>query len=175
MALVPDKTLVLVRCFPDEMMMPQIVTWFIRHGLPAENLHWYTKRFITAATNSAIRDIALPSKAEQIIFIDADMKPDRRTDPFLDVDADIVGATFPVEEMAMWADPRLAHAGLMRCDRRVLEKMEPPWFRRVYSADGCDVVKCPCLYFSDKARAMGFTIARAGWCEHRTRERSEGD
>jgi len=171
----PEKTLVLVRCYPTEMMMPQIIGWFVQHGLPVEHIHWYTKRFITAATNSAIRDIALPSRAEQIVFIDADMKPDRRTDPFLTADGDVVGATFPVDDMAIWSDPHVAHAGLMRCDRRVLEQMEQPWMDRVFTADGCEVVKCPCLYFSDKARALGFTIRRAGWCGHTTRRQPEGD
>ncbi len=163
----PASTLVLVRCYPDEMMMPQILAWTHRHGIRDGNIRWYTKRFITAATNTAIRDIALRSSAGQFVFIDADIRPDRRTDPMLTAPGDVVGCTFPVPDMAIWSDPHVAHAGLMRVSRRVLKGVRPPWFRRVFTPDGCDVRLCPCQWFSRRARRAGFSVARAGWAEHR--------
>ncbi len=167
----PADILVLVRCYPDEMMMPQILAWTHRHGIPDANIRWYNKRFITAATNTAIRDIALPSKAKRFLFLDADIRPDRRTDPVLTTPGDVVGCMFPVPDMSIWRDPDVVHGGLMRVDRPVMEKMKAPWFARVFTDDGCDVKLCPCQWFSDQARAAGFSVTRAGWADHRI----EGD
>ena len=48
--------------------------------------------------------------------------------------------------------------GCILIKRKVLEKMEPPWFKQVFDDDGKKLVKGIDLYFCERAKDMGFEI-----------------
>lgn len=123
---------------------------------------------VVVMRNKAIRDIVLGSLKtwEHFVFFDNDIRPDARLDPMFEVQADVVGATYDLNNPGRWIMPDSVHCGAMRFHRRVIEAMQPPYFMHEYSDDGMEFRKCDCLYFRDKVRAAGFSILRAGWTEH---------
>ena len=48
----------------------------------------------------------------------------------------------------------------------VFRAVPPPWFRFVYSDDGCEMLQCECQFFRDRAVAAGFKVCSGGWCGH---------
>ena len=163
----PKDTLAIIAAYPDGLIDPRILAWLSRHGIPMAQIAVHNVRGYVCAFNRAIRDIALPSRFGQFIFCDRDMMPSLATDPFLDAQADVVGARFPLSNEDTWSEPTRIHTGLWRCHRRVLETVQPPWFLEEYSSDGCDIVQCVCEHFRHKVLAAGFAIVRAGWCDHK--------
>lgn len=49
-------------------------------------------------------------------------------------------------------------SGCMVVSRRVIEGLTFPLFKRVFSDDGCSVIKGPDYFFCEKARAAGFKV-----------------
>jgi hypothetical protein len=164
MALDPSKTMLLIAAWPDNLVAPELVIWGMAHKF--RRLHWYNRRFVECAYNSAIKRLALPSECDHFIFADRDMRPGPETEPFLDAPGELVVCHYDVAANESWDDPQALHCGLWRCSRRVLESIQPPWFQRVLSADGTDEERCVCMHFRDNALAAGFTVVRAGRCGH---------
>jgi len=98
--------------------------------------------------------------------MDRDMRPGQAALPMLQAEGDVVGCTYPIPHMAGWADPAMIHLGLVRVRRKVFETLEPPWFLFGYTEDGAGLGLCECGYFRDRALEAGFTVTRAGWCDH---------
>lgn len=55
---------------------------------------------------------------------------------------------------------------MWRCHRGVVDAIQPPWLGEKYSTDGCDILRCTCNWFRDKAVAKNFRITIAGWADH---------
>ena len=171
-AIDPAKTRAIVQCWPDRTITWEAAAWL--YGVfPPQNIVAMCIRGIIQARNLAVREVVLkaPDEITDFVFMDHDMRPSMATMPFLRADADVVGCEFPIPHMEAWADPQAIHMGLVRVRRKVFEKIDPPWFRFEYSPDGSQLEKCECIYFRDKALAAGFSVVRAGWCDHDFRGR----
>ena len=167
----PAKTLMLVASYPDDMHTPELARWAAHIGLDLPSqFGTYCEQGITVAYNKAVIT-ALQSKYETFIFADRDVRPSFAADPFLTLDADIACCVYPVCEPDAWAKPEAFHTGLWRVRRDVLASLDRPWFRTEYSPDGTVEAKCCCTYFRDKAIAAGFTVAHAGWADHKPWQR----
>lgn len=164
MAVNPSKTMLLLAAWPDRLVAPELVVWGMSHKF--RRIQWYSQRFVECAYNAAVKKLALPSDCDHFVFADRDMRPGPDTEAFLKAEGDLVACKYDVSNKETWADPQTMHCGLWRCSRKVLEAIEPPWFQRVLSKDGANEKTCVCMYFRDKARAAGFTVVRAGWCDH---------
>lgn len=161
----PSRTMLLVAAWPDRLVAPELIIWAMVNKI--RHIQWYSKRFVECAYNSAVKTLALPSDCEHFIFADRDVRPGPRTAPFLEAEGPLVACEYDLSNRGeVWDSPQAMHAGLWRCDRKVLEAIAPPWFQRVLNADGTEEGQCVCAYFRDKARAAGFTVVRAGWVEH---------
>jgi len=160
----PSKTMLLIAAWPDRLVAPELVVWGMAHKF--RRVHWYSQRFVECAYNTAVLKLALPSDCDHFVFADRDMRPGPDTEALLQVEGDLVACKYEVSNNESWADPQTMHCGLWRCTRKVLEAVKPPWFQRVLSDDGTHERVCVCLYFRDKARAAGFQVVRAGWCDH---------
>jgi len=156
--------MLLIAAWPDRMVAPELIIWGMTHKL--RQIRWYSKRFVECAYNSAVRELALPSKCHHFIFADRDIRPSRRTEPFLQADGPLVACEYDIDNNQSWEDPNAMHAGLWRCDRKVLEAIKPPWFKRILGRDGTVEKSCVCNYFRNKALAAGFSVVRAGWTAH---------
>lgn len=164
MAVDPSKTMLLIAAWPEQLVAPELMLWAAKHKF--HKVVWYGRRFVECAYNSAVAKLALPSDCGHFIFADHDIRPGPETDPFLQADGPLVACQFDVAHNASWDDPQAMHCGLWRCDRKVLEAIQPPWFQRVLSADGTQEHLCVCMYFREKARRAGFSVVRAGRAKH---------
>jgi hypothetical protein len=164
MAVEPSKTMMLIAAWPDRLVAPELIIWATRHRF--RRVQWYSKRFVECAYNSAIKRLALPSEFDHFIFADHDIRPNEKTDAFLQADGELVVCQYNMDNNESWEDPQAMHCGLWRCDRKVLEAIEPPWFQRVLTDDGTDEKSCVCMHFRNKALAAGFRVVRAGWTDH---------
>ena len=164
----PARTLAVIHAWPDGRADGKLIGFLLEQArVPLGQLVYTNKRYIPAAYNSAVRD-ALLSPFEHFIFADHDVRPGRLALPFLDAAGDVVCCPCNLENNVAWADPMAFHCGLWRTSRLALLKLAPPWFLEEYSPDGCELVKCVCRYFAEKARAAGLSVTRAGWAEHPT-------
>lgn len=160
----PSKTMLLIAAWPDCLVTPELMLWATSHRI--RYIKWYSKRFVECAYNSAIKHLALPSDCAHFIFADRDIRPGPKTEPFLAAAGSLVGCEYPLAAHGSWDHPHALHCGLWRCDRKVLESVEPPWFQRVLSPDGTHEEACVCIHFCQKALAAGFKVVRAGWADH---------
>jgi len=153
--------------------------WLDRLGLlgPVEldgsNPRWSNVRGIgvtpyIVARNRAVRDIILPraDQYEWVLMVNNDITPTESTAKFLNLDADILSCDCSLRAPGAWDSPDAFHLALSCVRMRVFVEMERPWFKWVYSADGCDVIGCDCNYFAAKAHALGYTTAHGGHCKH---------
>lgn len=169
----PKTTMALIPTAPHGML----------HGRLAELLRRHFPHFVeiapdaqgayqpvVAMRNQAIRDIVLTNKTfEHFVFFDNDLAPDGRIHAMFEVEADIVGATYALARPESWLRPDDVHCGALMFHRKVVEAMKPPYFQHIYTPDGMELAQCDCGYFRDKAKALGFTIARAGWSDHQNK------
>jgi len=136
--------MLLIAAWPEKLVAPELIIWAMEHRF--RRIQWYSKRYVECAYNEAVKTLALPSDCEHFIFADHDVRNDKS-----------------------WDDPQAMHTGLWRCDREVLEAVQPPWFERVLTPDGTREHRCVCMYFRDKAKAAGYEVVRAGWASHKPR------
>lgn len=162
----PKCALATIAAWPDGLVHPRLIEFLHRCGFTDDRIAITNIRHVVCAYNRTVRDIALPSRFDWFVFADRDLVPVSHTDRWLDAEADVVCCEYPLANRAGWAHPQAFHTGLWRCHRRVLEAIAPPWFGRGFSPDGCEMRKCVCDHFRDKALAAGFAIARAGWADH---------
>lgn len=120
------------------------------------------------ARNKAVRDIILPraEKYDWVLMVNNDIAPTESTAKFLDMDADILSCDCSLRAAGAWDSPDAFHLALSCIRMRVFTEMERPWFKFIYSDDGCDLIGCDCNYFAAKARSLGFTTAHGGQCKH---------
>lgn len=162
----PHKTLAVVYAWPTGQVDYRLTGFLMdAAGLPLANMVVVNKRCIPAAYNSGVRD-ALRSPFDYFIFADHDVCPGKPTLPFLEAAGDVVCCECPVGNNVSWKEPHAFHCGLWRTNRWALARIAPPWFLEEYSEDGCDLIKCVCLHFRDKALAAGLSVVRAGWADH---------
>jgi hypothetical protein len=109
---------------------------------------------------------SLGSQFHHFVFTEHDIRPDERTDPFLEAQADVVAGYYPITVPCVWRKPTDLHTGLWRTSRAVLEKIQPPYALNLWTANGCDQKQCACSYLRDKFIAAGFTVVRAGQAGH---------
>jgi len=163
----PSKTMLLIAAWPEKLVAPELIIWAMEHRF--RRIQWYSKRYVECAYNEAVKTLALPSDCEHFIFADHDVRPGPRTVPFLEAEGKLVACEYPLSNDKSWDDPQAMHTGLWRCDREVLEAVQPPWFERVLTPDGTREHRCVCMYFRDKAKAAGYEVVRAGWASHKPR------
>ena len=174
MKFVADNTIAVIRSYPDGMTALSLTAWLNWIGIPFERIHahWKDDRDMSCAYNFGVKHLALKYATDQIIFADADIRPDpQKTAPFLEIEADVVSCTYTTDAShgEAWPTIMAFHTGLWRTHRTVLEAIEPPWFHWKYKDDGCDLAACLCESFAEKVVAKGFTIAHGGWAGHTPR------
>ncbi|MBE3123758.1 MAG: hypothetical protein IMZ65_03055 [Planctomycetes bacterium] len=174
LAIRPKATRVVVFTWPDGAMTWEASAWL--RLFPAENVFQMNVTHVIRARNRAMRDLCLkaPPAVTDFIWLDRDMRPGPAALPLLAAKGDLVGATYPIPNMAAWSDPTSIHLGLIRFNRLVAETVKPPWFQFEYAADGCELTQCECSYFTDKVKDAGLIVARAGWCHHDTKGNHNG-
>ena len=165
----PARALATIAAWPDGLVHPRLIEFLHKHGITDDRIAITNIRHVACAYNRAVRDIALPSRFDWFLFADRDLIPGPNTDPWFDVAGEIVCCQYPLRNEAGWGHPQAFHTGLWRCRREVLEALPPPWFLREFSPDGCELRRCVCEHFRNKALAAGFAIARAGWADHKVR------
>ena len=164
----PERTRLFILAWPDGRYRHEIASW--SRILPDQNVFCIVERDLCVARNKAVRDFCKTALGafDQFLFIDADMRPDLRTLPFLQAEADLVGCMYPTGPGPgeCWADPGAIHCGLFRFNRKLVEAIGLPWFSWDPALGGCEF-RCECPGFVAKVRTAGLSVARAGWCGHR--------
>lgn len=119
--------------------------------------------------NRAMYEIVLGAMrgVEWFAFLDNDLLPDERLDPLWDAPGDIVGARYVLRNPNAFADPQVVHGGALRFHRKVIEKMQPPFFQYQWDDRMTKMLACECVGFCRRAVELGFTINRAGFSEHK--------
>ena len=173
------RTLLVRLSYPDAVWDEAQLAWAVAR-FPASNIITFVTSgmHVVEARNRLIVEHVLPApeRIDTVVMMDHDMFPCDQTDPCLLREHDVVGARYETGSGHMpWLKTDAVHAGFLKIRRRVLHLMPSPWFWIDYSADGTRALHCECSYFCRKARAMGFSIARSGFCEHRpSRSWSQG-
>jgi len=151
--------------------MPKSVDdWVERAGFN-QYAKCHFKAPLPVARNRAVRDVVYPwlertPDAEWVFFIDNDVEiVEEGLGEFLSLDSDIVACECPMPDQA-WGRPDLMHNAFWRIKAEAVGRVPLPWFEFITSPDGCEVIGCDCLYFSNKARNEGLSIIHGGWCEH---------
>ena len=121
--------------------------------------------------NRAIRDVALPKaaelRAEWALFIDNDVTVTHPgVEKFLAIDGDVVSCRCRMRTNAPWARVDSFHTTFWFARLEVFRALPPPWFQFVYSPDGCELFRCECQFFRDRATTAGFSVRHGGWCGH---------
>ena len=167
LAIRPEATRAIVLTWPDHALTWEGAAW-LYHLLPPENIIGFCGRNLVVARNAVVKELCLkaPPEITDFILMDRDMRPGQAALPMLQAEGDVVGCTYPIPHMAGWADPAMIHLGLVRIRRKVFEALQPPWFLFGYTEDGAGLGLCECGYFRDKVLEAGFTVTRAGWCDH---------
>lgn len=173
-AIDPKSCLVIIPCLPSGVMHESLAEWvytrFDRSQMlrirPASDGSYPP---VVCMRNIVTRDILTVDRFkgfENIVWFDNDLQPDHRLNPMFEVEADIVGAQYDLGSPNPWLQPDSVHAAAMRFNRKVIEAMTAPYWLHEYSDDGTSVKSCDCGYFIQKAKALGFTVARAGYSAH---------
>ena len=163
----PKTTWAIALTYPHGALSSELASWFYS-ARPASRIITIFGPDVIIQRNMTVVDHILKAPPEITTFLlfDWDNRPIMPSmQPFLDAEADIVGAKYPVGNPHTW-DNELPHCGSMKVKRSVFEKITPPWFQFVYSPDGTKLEQCECNYFIEKAKAAGFSIMLAGECGH---------
>ena len=163
----PEKIMAIVFTWPDHAVTWEAAAW-LYNLLPPGNIFSIRGKDHQTIRNEAVVRMVLtaPPEIEQVVLMDRDMRPDGASVPVLQVPGDVAGCLYPIPDMRGWAQPDAIHLGLVRVARKVFEALDPPWFMRTYSKDATAWAQCECGSFAAKAREAGFSVARAGWCDH---------
>jgi hypothetical protein len=119
--------------------------------------------------NRVVRDIVLPAAdaCDWALFVDNDVTITHPgMERFLALEADVASARCRMRRDLIWCRPDAFHCTLWFARIEVFQRIDPPWFRFVYSDDGCEMLGCECRYFRDKVQAAGYHVAHGGWCGH---------
>jgi hypothetical protein len=153
-------------------LRPSAQKWLADHVLPGRyfGISWDRCDIITFR-NRAIRDVALPKAAELgaelVLFIDNDVTITHPgVEHFLATEGDVVACRCRLYSATPWARRDSFHTPFWFARIDVFRVLPPPWFQFVHSADGCELVRCECQFFRDRAVAAGFTVRSGGWCGH---------
>jgi hypothetical protein len=169
-----------ISAWPDGRVAPQLLFWLQDIGLANNQIRPHFSpntrdaRDLIEEYNWGVKYVCLESNARWFIIADNDIKPDLRTTaPFLELETDIACVEYPTEppHEAAWGSTVAFHCALWMCRREVLEQMERPWFRPLFSDDGCKQQVCICPDFAERAMQQGFTGSHAGWADHTPRKR----
>lgn len=166
-----SRALAIIFAYPEPHVHFRLLSWLSHIGIPTKRTLVVTKRDNYCAYNTAIRDLALksdPGLYDWFIFADHDIAPTLETDAVILDERDVVGVQYDVADHA-FLDETSFHAGLWRTHRAALTAIQPPWFLRTYSADGCDAVDCGCNRLRRLFLAQGFTCGHAGRADHKRR------
>lgn len=169
----PKSCLVIIPCLPSRMLDADLAKWVYGH-FPAGNIKFVMPasdgRYppVVPMRNMVARDVLAGAKDfENIVFFDNDLRPDHRLEPMFQISADVCGAMYATDNPSAWLMPDSIHAAAMRFHRRVLEALQPPFFMHKYDEEtGTRMTCCDCGYFVQKAKAAGFSVARAGYSDH---------
>jgi hypothetical protein len=124
-----------------------------------------------AFRNRAVRDVVLPKAAELgaewALFIDNDVTITHPgVETFLALDGDLVSCHCRMRTPAAWSAENSFHTTFWFARIEIFRALPPPWFRFVYSDDGCEMLQCECQFFRDRVLASGFSVQSGGWCGH---------
>ncbi|MEI8371331.1 MAG: hypothetical protein WCJ35_00700 [Planctomycetota bacterium] len=79
---------------------------------------------------------------------------------------DLVSCHCRMRTPAAWSGENSFHTTFWFARIEIFRMLPPPWFRFVYSDDGCEMLQCECQFFRDRALAAGFSVQSGGWCGH---------
>lgn len=123
-----------------------------------------------ACTKNQMLEFCLESDtckwATEFVFVDPDTIYTQESEAFWGADADVVCCQAAMQDPRAWDGKLAFHDSFWRVKRRVLEAMQPPYFRFQYNGKGTRELCCICSSFSDAARKLGFSVATAGKCGH---------
>jgi len=146
--------------------------WLSQHVLPGRyfGIDWDTADLM-AFRNRAVRDVVLPKAAELgaewALFIDNDVTITHPgVETFLALDGDLVSCHCRMRTPAAWSAENSFHTTFWFARIEIFRTLPPPWFRFVYSDDGCEMLQCECQFFRDRVLAAGFSVQSGGWCGH---------
>lgn len=163
----PRDTVIMI---PVGAASPELMK-YVYQRFPEENVvPVKSSKGLIEMRNSAMYDVVLGAMRHKnhFVWFDDDLFPDYRTDAMFQVQADIVGCRFEARNEGAWQMPDDVHNSAIRFHRRVAEAMadKPPFYKYEYNMTYTECVKCECRWFRDRARELGFTIARAGYSKH---------
>lgn len=165
----PESVAVMIPCKESGSLTPALMSYCYAR-FPVKNVIFNTtKCSLLEMRNRAVRDFLNQSifrKYEHFVWFDDDLRPDVRTDDMFRVEADVVGCRFEARSEASWQLPDDVHCSAIRFHRKVVAAMKPPYYQDKYSSEGYSREACECQWFRDRARELGFTIARAGYAGH---------
>lgn len=172
----PLDTIVMVPCKASGSLSPKLVKYLFQRFPEANVVFVTSEASLIEMRNATIRDIVFGvfPQRNHFLWMDDDLHPDERTDAMFKVEADVVGCQFVARNPGCWLMPDDVHLSAMRFHRKVVEKMAKPYYKFEYTADMTTCTGCECRWFRDQAKALGFTIARAGFAEHGNQGRWHG-
>ena len=116
---------------------------------------------IPDARNALVRWFLGECDLPWLLMMDQDTVPLAETEPLLRSEAPIAGPRI-WGRTGQEAHPHGLSAACLKVRRRVLEAIEPPWFRYVPRKGQCE-----CQYFVNRARRAGFRPHKVGLVGHR--------
>ena len=162
----PNDCIVVIQTYPDGQAQTDIWGCLYAKGIPMENVNFVNMRDVIVARNFAVQHYILPSGKNTALLLDNDVRPGLAgTERFWDADGDIVGAYAPMGSLALHINGAV-HCGMMRVNTDIFKALSPPWFDFVRTPDGCGTIECECSYFTQRARAAGYSVVQAGYCGH---------
>jgi len=167
-----DSLTIIVPTAPSGMMFPTLA-FYLKDRAPKANIIIVPPDAngdydqVPVMRNRIVNETLPWADSEWFVFLDNDLLPDTRLDPFWDAMGDVVGAEYTLKNPAAWSNPNTVHGGAMRIHRRVFAALPQPWFRYVYNEKHTAMTGCECLYFCRNVLNAGFAINRAGFTDHK--------
>ncbi len=164
----PTECLFIVNYPPARMLADELADWLVGMGVWRRTFRiTANQRTHSAQYNTTVAFALAHDDWEHVVFADHDIRPHAdRMAKFWSIEADVVGANYPVAGEHAWDRPDAIHTGLWRTRRNVLEATGPVWFAEEYNAERTQLTACCCHHFCDKIRAAGYRIARGGYAMH---------
>lgn len=166
------ETLVVCYSYPGNRFHASHFGWLAEAwNIHRQSVMWQPKvNGHIACTKNQILEFCLEHDsakwATEFVFIDPDIIYTRDSVQFWDSEADVVCCEAEMRCEGAWDGELAFHDSFWRVKRRVLEAMQPPYFRFQYNGKGTREMYCICRSFSDAARKLGFSVERAGKCGH---------
>jgi hypothetical protein len=155
--------------FPDGAMAVPTMWWLLQR-FPHENIvDAKLENCPLPVARNIVAGEFLNHDKPWLLMVDRDVIPDHRTDYLFTQEdmPDLACCAWDPCTSHWHADRTIWHMSFALIHRKVLEGLEKPWFKMELSEDGYKAT-CDCHYFSQKARAAGFTTGNCGVAGHKS-------